>query len=517
MLLRKDVKAAKDAVMDRAVGHAITFADGTKGNLYVAPSIAVPPKWVRFFSGNPVATALSKLRTLSAGALLIVPVGRRLVAAAFGPGRFLVKPGLAEDDFGLKVTLNSIPVDQVKSIDRKTFAAFTTHTRTQGSRAGTCEDYGVDIEQDLLRAVVGTPSDSALGVNMSGSDSLSVGAKVDLDGLPALLTKYVKQFKSNAYKANFSWVDHIREERDRAQIDSLDEQLVQKLRASDLDRVWLAVPDVIDWSRVAGFRYGRGRKAKTFPDTRMVDLLPTIRNLPAISVRYLKARQVFCVSAEDEGQLYDTWTLYQCLYAELDVARSTYLLSGGRWYRIAKDFVDEVNADIAKLVVQTSLPGYDSSTFPRDEDYLRDVASTDTSFALMDQRFIHHGGGGSKFELCDLLGQDRRLVHVKRYAGSATLSHLFNQGEGTATLLVQDPEFRKKAIAKVPASHRALIPQANFRARQFTVLFAITSKSSKSIDSSLPFFSRLALRRTARILRGHGYKVQLTKIDDITP
>jgi uncharacterized protein (TIGR04141 family) len=106
---------------------------------------------------------------------------------------------------------------------------------------------------------------------------------------------------------------------------------------------------------------------------------------------------------------------------------------------------------------------------------------------------------------------------VKRYSGSATLSHLFNQGETTATLLAQDPQFRRKAIAKLPTSHRSLITQATFRPRDFRIVYAITSKSTKDIATSLPFFSRLALRRSARILKGHGYKVELTKIKDVTP
>lgn len=49
-------------------------------------------------------------------------------------------------------------------------------------------------------------------------------------------------------------------------------------------------------------------------------------------------------------------------------------------------------------------------------------------------------------------------------------------------------------------THRKLVPEADFQKREFTIVFAITTKSKKEIDVSLPFFSRLALRRTARIL-----------------
>ncbi|MBK9589344.1 MAG: TIGR04141 family sporadically distributed protein [Sphingomonadales bacterium] len=60
--------------------------------------------------------------------------------------------------------------------------------------------------------------------------------------------------------------------------------------------------------------------------------------------------------------------------------------------------------------------------------YNQDVAKELAGSFCMDADLITHGGGHSKIEFCDVITAEKAFLHVKRYSGSAQLSHLFSQG-----------------------------------------------------------------------------------------
>src|ERR1019366_610765 len=98
----------------------------------------------------------------------------QVFALPFGQGRYLLNLDKLEERFGLKVCLNSIDAAAIRSIDKRSFDALLTQSRVQTSKAAPIADFGLDVEQDLLRAATGTPVDKGLGERMSGLDSLSV-------------------------------------------------------------------------------------------------------------------------------------------------------------------------------------------------------------------------------------------------------------------------------------------------------------------------------------------------------
>ena len=58
----------------------------------------------------------------------------------------------------------------------------------------------------------------------------------------------------------------------------------------------------------------------------------------------------------------------------------------------------------------------------REGDYNAALAASDKErYALMDAKNIPYGGGQSKIELCDVLSEDGRFIHIKKYSGSAVL------------------------------------------------------------------------------------------------
>lgn len=480
------------------------------GTLYTQDSHPHPPKWASFFAG--AISARKKLLNSSAAGVLLVERKKRLIAVTFGHGKALLEPGVWEEGFGLRVTLNSIDHTRIKSMDHKTFEAVTRHTRTQTSREGTTSDFGLDIERDLVRAVTGEPRDARLGRRLTGMDALVLTAKVDLKGLPDLLERYLERYAANDYKAHFAWIDNIGEVRDPALTKALDDDLVSRLRVGKLDRLWLSVPDIVEWSGIGGFKFRR-REPEPHPDMHMRDFLATVDDPTSITLEFLRARRVLVMNVDGDEDI-DQWPVYRCIYCETDRGSETYLLSGAKWYRIEKNFVAEVNGAIAALVAGTpALPPYAGGDAEEAAYNARVANASGGSLAHMDRKVAHHGGGRSQIELCDLYSGNREFIHVKRYGGSsAPLSHLFSQGVVSAQLWLGDAEFRKKANALLPKSHKVPDSSRKPDPATYPVVFAVVSRSAQPIDRSLPFFSRLALRNAAQQLRLLGYPVALVKI-----
>jgi hypothetical protein len=96
------------------------------GELYFKQNARTPPKWLTFFGDT--LSEVPRLHNQSSGALLLVKRGRRHFALTFGLGRHLLEPGRSEESFGLRVTLNSVDPARLRSVDRRTFDAISSHT-----------------------------------------------------------------------------------------------------------------------------------------------------------------------------------------------------------------------------------------------------------------------------------------------------------------------------------------------------------------------------------------------------
>ena len=147
----------------------------------------------------------------------------------------------------------------------------------------------------------------------------------------------------------------------------------------------------------------------------------------------------------------------------------------------------------------------------REGDYNAALAASDKErYALMDAKNIPYGGGQSKIELCDVLSEDGRFIHIKKYSGSAVLSHLFNQGYVSTMLVKSDAAFRNKASKLLseanPSFASALGPESVKE-----VVFGIITKDN--VDRPrLPFFSKVTLDAVRSNLLAMGAKVSVKAI-----
>jgi uncharacterized protein (TIGR04141 family) len=505
--LTKDTHTRPDALLKpgaRCAAFDIAFSPGIAGRLYVQPGIPKPPKWATFFTKAIDTRQFGEVT--SSAALLIVPVGGRLVAVTFGHGRYLLTPDCWEERFGLRVALNSIDENKVRSIDKHTFDAIARHSREQASREASARDFGIDVEQDLLRGVTGIPKNASLGKRMYGMDALSVAVPTTLANLPELLDRYIEKYHDTSYRKTFPFVDQIAEIGDRAIVERLDDELITKIKSDDHSGVWMAVPEILSWEKVGGFRFCLRSSCPEHYDLHLAAFLEDIGGPDEVSKAALVTKAVHC--RDPDGGPFETWPVRRCLYAELDIDKDSYVLSGGKWYRVTRDFVKDVNDAYARIPSgRNRLPEYNDGS---ETAYNLRVATGDGRYALMDQKDVQYGGGHSSVEFCDLFTQERDIIHVKRYGSSAVLSHLFSQGLVSGELFQTDGEFRRQVNRKLPRTHRLADFVRRPRRGEFRVVFAVISDTDG--DLTLPFFSRLNIKHAARRLEGYGYNVAKLKV-----
>ena len=354
-----------------------------------------------------------------------------------------VNPGVWEEDFGLKVTLNSVDASKLRSIDRMSFDAIGQHSRIQASREADISEFGLNLEQDMLRAVIGKPTDPALGTQLTRSDSLKASISMNIEELPSLLTQYHRQWTSTAYEARFPWVDQIGEVKSPAIVDALNGEVIAKLIQSDFGRLWLSIPELIEWTTIAGFnKYRDARNAQLHSDVHISEYLDEV-GTNRLDLKVLKRRQIPAVN--EEGREVNRWPVFRCLYSEIERDGKTYLLTNGKWYCVSDGFLDRVDAAFAAMPrAAFALPDYTDGS---EQAYNTRVGQGGADqYAPMDSVLIPCDGPHGSIEFCDCsLQPPEHIIHVKRYTGSsAPFSHLFAQALTSATTFRRDQAFRRR-------------------------------------------------------------------------
>ena len=492
---------------------AIPIAGHGAGELFIKKSPATPPRWASLFQEhlNPLTLAVPGV-----SAAFFITVNGKCFVLAFGQGgRFLLRDDVWEERFGLLCALNSVDPKSFRCVDVQSLDAIESHTRIQSGQETTPDQFGLDVEQDMLKAIVGAPLDHALGSRMTGADSLSVAVKLNLPDLPFLLDEYRKKFEADLNAQDHQWVNNISMTKSAAVIGTLEAELNAKLAAKSFDDIWLSIPEIIEWTTVQGFMYTHGRK-EVHPDINLPGFLKTVETGIPLTLDLLRERHVSCADS-DFNKVFKSWPVYKCLYAEINLDGRKYLLNDGKWFNVATDFVVKTDTDFAKIPQsKLKLPEYQGGG---EGAYNAGVVATNPArYALLDDtKKVMHGGGHGQVEICDLLSIDRELIHVKMYGKSAVFSHLFAQGFVSGQLIQIDADFRQKVRGQLVAPFVDLF-QVDKKPTpdEFTIIFAVIS-DVEGESLYLPFFSRVNLNNTAKILKGFGYKVELLKIavDDL--
>jgi uncharacterized protein (TIGR04141 family) len=321
------------------------------------------------------------------------------------------------------------------------------------------------------------------------------------------LAAYLRAYESDAYKNHFAWIDQIHQVRKKGHLAAvLDELLLEKLAAIKAQGgkggdCWLAAPDVLDWDVVEGFRYSQSKGDGYQTDMHLLGFFATVEDV-VLSVELLKMRHVYAVNADHLDVKH--WTVYKCIHCEVEHGGKTYLLSGGQWFEIKKDFVDTVNEFFDAIpVFEVPLPDYHHA---KEADYNAELCGNHQRYwTLMDLKLIKVGGVYDKVEFCDAYGLGMEMLHVKHYGGSNLLGHLFNQGLISGELLREHGDYVKQVNKVLPEKFLLDDSDVPRDVAGYTIVFGIISQSDEE-KLRIPFFARVALKNVCRRLESIGYK-----------
>jgi uncharacterized protein (TIGR04141 family) len=433
-----------------------------------------------------------------------------LFAATFGQGRHLLEPESFEKDFGLKVVLNTVAPDQLKSVDAKTIDETTVHTRRDLSKDSAFSAFGLDPSRDLLRAVTGRPRDETLAHRLTGSDALAIHTRDELPSLPELGARLLTAYDADDYKEHFAFIDFLRPERDRGRIAELQDLLVKALENQEWTDIHLAAPETLDWQELRGFRFSTQAHSEEDAHDPSIRAYLATREDEDLDLSILKHDRMLAIRASN-GEQMASWQLYRCIVFQVEFEGSLYVLSDGEWFRVDLDYRARVEADVEALPDFPGLPEADAQT---DEGTYNAKAAQALGALCLDQQLVYDGGP-DKMEICDLLTRDGALIHVKHRGSSSTLSHLFSQGLNSAERLLTDPDFRKKAAAvieRVDGGYTPVWPLQRPRPEDYEIVFAVITRSRRRTPLTLPFFSVVSLRAAARTLQGFGFRVSTAAV-----
>ena len=489
------------------------------GVLFYKESFIKPPRWAIDFFNTEIAGLKN---STSSGIFLtnIIYNEKKLVfAISFGHGWQMLRSGVIVEQFGIKTVLSMVKnSNKIRKIEKKNFKNGLKDVSEQLGQAGSISDFGFDVEQDLIRAVVGEPENTEyFGKNIVGKDAFSFSVKRDADNINEVLIDIYKTYISERYKEEYPWFDNFSSVQDKGLIKSLNEMIVSSINNIDRNSdviFWLSIPEVIEWESVKFFKYSRNSEN----DYCDIDFNEFRNSLPvdkrsSLSVEDLRSKKVFVFGLD--GQVNHQWSIFKCLYAEVGFGGKKYLLVSQKYYEVEPYFMLKTEDEFT-IDSQPVLPDWDVDL--NESDYNKGVYEGDPLiYQCLDggvdqNNLIDFGGRKKSIEFADLVTTNKQLIHVKKYGGSSVLSHLFNQGYVSAELFLKESLFRKAVNSKLRVTHdfvakEKIQPTSN----EYTIVFAIGSKK----DLKLPFFSMVSFNNIKKQLKLYGYNVALVRIKQV--
>lgn len=483
------------------------YPDGSVA--YFVPSYVHEPSWLKSFfhkSGHEgLCQANSRVVLLKK---LQIGEESRIFALTFGYARFLFKEDVLEEQFGLRIILNSIQQNQIRRISKSSVGSNQKQSDEQLPKSSDISEFGFDINRDLMRNVSGKSDDDMFEKSMlTGGDIFSLTVERDIENIDEFLAFCYQRYTENTYKEKFAWIDNIKYVKDKATISLLNQRLVQEIKAENYDKVWMAVPEVVLWEdikdfKIAGTEDGDG-------DIYIEKVVGSLRN-ELSDVNQLQSKKIYARSASDDSKNAYEWSAYKCIVAEIDLNGKQFCLNNGKWYCIDNAFVSTIDEQYSSIgLCETVFAEYINNE--HEDKYNEDLNNFLKGSHLLHTYKIPLGGGqGNNIEPCDLLWENK-LIHVKKNGGSSVLSHLFNQAlvAGQAWL---DNGFRSELRRKMIEKGESDCISEPFRAAEYEIVIAIINKF-KDERPKIPFFSKVAICFAATNMKNLGYAVKLKNIE----
>ncbi|PKL90769.1 MAG: hypothetical protein CVV21_11490 [Candidatus Goldiibacteriota bacterium HGW-Goldbacteria-1] len=509
-LIKEAVKNHKDIIKEIESVEEFSLPKYKYMKFYYKPQDSKPVKWIKLLKESVEGNLTGK--TMTASGVLVVEVKKRLFVITFGYGRYMINDELFEDRFGLKTALNVIEYDKIRKADIKNIDARSRRASIQSVRLGSVDELEIHTDRDILDGVSGKSQNSDIfGDYITGSLALHITVDFNLEKLKELCEIILETHDKDDYKEHFSWIDHIQFVRPKKLIESLNEELINYINnnTDSFEKIFMAPPALINWENFRGYQYGNN--VNVYDDINISEFMQ-VNGLQKedIKIDVLKNKTLKCVD-DTETVILATWKILDCINFEAKYESKDYMLVEGDWYEIDKDYIKKTNDRIDKVEEYSGIvfPDYNHE----DEAEYNEALSNISNCILADKKLIRYGGSKSSIEFCDVVHNNIDFIHVKRFHGSSTLSHLFSQGLNSVKLFVSSDDSFRKEVKKIITGFTYTDP---INKSELTVVYAIISNSKfTKLSQVIPFFSRVSLDTVLNDLGSSDIKVKWKKINII--
>ncbi len=461
--------------------------------------------WWKFYFG-----ITRPLKQVAKGALLFLPVEDRVFCLTFGHTYHYLQDDSFEYDFGLRITLNSIDPEKIRTTDILE-PGIAKRQRIQSPIDSELTFFDFDHDSTIVKNLAGKVKDQYkdLFKKVTGASSLRIGSKAAAEDLVDLCKNLLDLYKNEDYKKLFPDIHNITPVKDPSILESLNRQLIIDFQGEE-PTVVLTIPAIFEENEIYEIAFSPGR-SDYYDDVKIGyyrEFLSS-QNLKVTDIKLLKKhRMLIC---DENHDVKKGFSVFKSLLYDVELENNHYHLCEGQWYQIESNFIKRLSMAIDKYFEKSQLIPFNHKD---EEAYNQAVAANDSHYICLDRTNIAPAGS-KQIEPCDLFRiENGRPVfyHVKRSTRSSTLSHLFNQGLNSIELLKSEPEALSAFIQLIKSSLGR--ESASIAIEKAKIVFEIiTHKPAKQKSKNLPLFSKINLHRTIKAMRRMGVDVAICYIN----
>ncbi|MEU6073461.1 DUF6119 family protein [Micromonospora sp. NPDC047074] len=465
----------------------------------------------------------------TAAGLLLVRTRRFVYALTYGMGHLMIESARLDSGFGLEFAIRCLDENSITLVRHHLMDARGRTDENIATRGEHIRGFGIERFGDIVSKITGTVSDIPLTYAQDGSRSARITGSDNSIKLP--LARTPAELMSDLYAIEnvcdqpeplpgFDLVARVRSLKGRGKTElvrRLDLKLDEMLANSDTPRMALSAPsECLDRFGFAdAFTISKGATTEAVEELELDHLLAFVRDLPAGSrLQTLKDMRVQMFSDQAaEETISRKVAAHRWLTAEVVEAPAHYFYWQGVWYEVGEEYLNALEDGIQELLDRPT--GIILPPWPKGENegWYNEQAAKQPGYALLDKKTVRtkkfRGGG---LEICDLVGPEGQLIHVKKAdTSTADLNHLFAQGRVSVEALRYDAQVREKFLARLAETRSQGSIMDALRAP--TVVFAILLKGGKPITvDSLFAFAQVSLLQAATALQGMGATVEVVAI-----
>jgi uncharacterized protein (TIGR04141 family) len=514
--------------LEREGFHARQFTNSPLEGLLITGTVAPGTAgWCSMLSGLTGLTVEEENRT-SFG-LLLVRTDRHIYALSYGMGHLMLDPSRIDPGFGIEFAVRCLEKDRITRVRRQVMDARGRTDENSATSGEHIRGFGIEEFGEIVSQISGQVSGVPLTFTRDGSRPAHItgndrSIKLHLGRSPEALFSDLQAVERVCARPDplpeFEFITQVRPLLGKSDLARrLDERLDSLLGSEDVRQMALTVPSEARerFDLAEAFRVSVAGHRETVTDLDAESLVRTAKSqVPGRRLEALrKGRVTMFADTDASDPISRALPADQWLTVQIPDANVHYFYWQGQWYEVGAEYLTMIRRRVTELLsrpTSITLPPWPART---SEDKYNELASEQEGYLLFDKNTVRtkrlRGGG---LEICDLLGPEGQLIHIKRAdgrKGTAPLNHLFAQGRMSLETLRYDAAAKRRFIEKI--DHTAPDHPTDRSFTNPTVVFGIFLKGGVPMTvDSLFAFAQVSLLHTETALRGMGAELEVVSI-----